>query len=125
MTWPGLAFTSIRLSDGKVLILKDTGTKALVELKEAAPLFEAVTSQAKSFAGRPIAVGHIYLARIQERNNQNMDMWLKILVLAHTPGQMVTMLGAIALDSATRLKPSSTCAAGFAERQFFFAMCVG
>lgn len=90
LTWPGAAFTSIRLSEGKVLILKDTRTKALEELKEAAPLFEAVTDRAKP-AGRPIAVGHIYLARIQEGNDKNADMWVKILVLAYTPGQMVTM----------------------------------
>lgn len=72
-------------------ILKDTRTKALEELKEAAPLFEAVPDRAKNMAGHLIAVGHIYLARIQESNNKNVDIWAKILVLAHTPGQMVTM----------------------------------
>jgi hypothetical protein len=74
-----------------VKILKDTGTKALEELREAAPLFEAVPSRGKIFAGRPIAVGHIYLARIQELDNKNMDMWVKIVILAYTPGQLVTM----------------------------------
>lgn len=91
LTWPGAAFNSIRLSEGKILILKDTRTKAFDELKEAAPLFEAVTSRASTMPGRLIAVGHIYVARITDRNDANVDMWVKILVLAHTPGQMVTM----------------------------------
>lgn len=91
LTWPGSAFTSIRLSEGKVLILKDTRTKAFEELKETAPLLEATTSRANSIAARPIAVGHIYVARITDRDSKNADMWVKILVLAHTPSQMVTM----------------------------------
>jgi hypothetical protein len=91
LTWPGAGFTSIRLSEGKVSILKDNRTKAFEELKETAPLLEATTSRPNSNAARPIVVGHIYIARITDRDSKNMDMWVKILVLAHTPGQMVTM----------------------------------
>lgn len=90
LTWPGLAFTSVHLDDGKVQILKDRQRKEFEELKEAMPLLQAVTDQ-KQPGTLPIAVGHIYLARIIDRNDKSFNLWVKILVLAHTPGQMVTI----------------------------------
>lgn len=91
LTWPGLAFNSIRLSEGKVLILKNRERNEFEELKEAAPLLQATSAQARASEPRPIEVGHVYLGRILDRNDKSLSLLVKILVLAHTPGQSVTI----------------------------------
>ena len=91
LTLPGLAFTSIHLNDGKILILKNRERKEFEELKEAMPFLQPTTNQMKPDSTLPIAVGHIYLARIIDRNDKSFNLWVKILILAHTPGQTVTM----------------------------------
>lgn len=87
---PGIAFTSIQLSDGNVKILKSRQRREFQELKEAMPLLQAEAAQMRSSVSLPISVGHIYLGRILDRNDKNFDLWVKILVLAYVPGQTVT-----------------------------------
>jgi hypothetical protein len=93
---PGVAFASIYLSKGKLMILKhqDRQRKEFVELKEAIPLSQfTVTPESRSTpeSSFSIKVGHIYLGRILDRSKKSFDLWVKILILAYSPGESVTL----------------------------------
>ena len=79
-------FSSIIFREGKLMIMKDYRKGTFQELTEAAKLFEGSTSTASAEA----KAGHIYIARITDRNKKDFQILVKLLVLAATPGQSVT-----------------------------------
>lgn len=82
----GQGFASIHLEDGKLVILKDRRAREMQELKESLQVFAEPTSTAKA----PVKLGHIYLARITEKNNATPEVLVKLLVIGHVPGESVT-----------------------------------
>lgn len=91
-SWPGRAFSSIHLQDGRLVILKDVKREKFEELKEATALlaFSAdSTNTVESFL--PIQVGHVLIGRILDRQDKNLSLWVKVLILAYKPGESVTL----------------------------------
>lgn len=86
----GNGFASLQARASSILIAKDRKSKTLQEVKEAAVLFQSPAPGKGSKDNALIASGHIYLARLFDRNNQAPTILLKILVLAYTPGESVT-----------------------------------
>jgi hypothetical protein len=82
----GQGFASIEFRDGKIQILKDRYKAPRQELSQAAQLFENNQSASSVEA----KAGHIYLARITDRNNKDFHILVKLLVLAVRPGESVT-----------------------------------
>ena len=83
----GQAFASIDIRNGKALILKDYKTGELQDLAESASLFES----GKGGESIPVKLGHIYLIRATGRSDKDPEMYVKVLVLAYTPGESVTV----------------------------------
>lgn len=83
----GQGFASLRSENGKVFILKDRQTHTEQEMSEAALL----SIQSKPSASSPVKLGHIYLIRIVDRNDKSFERIVKILVLAYTPNESVTI----------------------------------
>ena len=83
----GQAFASIDIRNGKAQILKDYKTGGLQDLAESASLFES----GKGDDSIPVKLGHIYLIRASGRYDKDPEMYVKVLVLAFTPGESVTV----------------------------------
>ena len=83
----GQGFASLRVVDGKVVVLKDRDTHTEQDLKESKALFQ----DGKPLAAAPIQQGHIYLARITERNRKDFARIVKFMVIAYAPEQSVTI----------------------------------
>ncbi len=82
----GQAFASIEFRDGKLLIMKDRQASTRQDLIQGTLLFEDGTSTASAEA-KP---GHVYLARITDRNHKEFQILVKLLVLIARPGELVT-----------------------------------
>jgi hypothetical protein len=82
----GQGYASIHLEKGQLVILKDRRSQAMQELKESLQLFGEPTSAAKA----PARIGHIYLARITEKNDPTTQVLVKLIVIGHVPGESVT-----------------------------------
>ena len=83
----GQGFASIDVRNGKALILKDYKTGELQHLAESANLFRVP----ESLSSVPVKVGHIYLMRITDRHDKTFEQFAKLLVVAHVPGESVTI----------------------------------
>jgi hypothetical protein len=83
----GQGFASLRLEDGKMVILKDRRTQTAQELSESTLLFQAGTSGATA----PIKLGHIYVLRLTDRHDKDFQVLVKLIVIAHTPNESVTI----------------------------------
>jgi hypothetical protein len=83
----GQGFASVHLEDGKVVILKNRRARAMQELQESAQLLAAPASVAKA----AVKVGHIYVARIIDRNDTDFQLLVKLLVIGYVPGESVTI----------------------------------
>ncbi|HVF29342.1 MAG TPA: hypothetical protein VNA22_00155 [Pyrinomonadaceae bacterium] len=92
----GQGFASIAIGNGKALILNNYKEGTLQPLAESVRLFEKPTS---SLASAPVKIGHIYLMRVTDRNDESYEMFAKILVLAYTPGESVTVRWHLLSDS--------------------------
>lgn len=101
-TWLGSVFASIQMKDGKALILKGVRydqrgqrESLLGEMEEAAALYALTPDQQGNQGRKPVKLGHIYVARIidrfADRDPKSKEIWAKLLVTAHTPGQTVTL----------------------------------
>ena len=84
----GQGFASIDVKNGKALILKDYKAGNKQELSGTTALFATPTDAA---ASAQVKLGHIYLLRIVDRNNAGLDLFAKVLVVAHVPGESVTI----------------------------------
>lgn len=83
----GQGFASVHLKDGKFVILKHRRAGAMQELQESAQLLAAPASAAKA----PVKFGHIYVARIIDRNDADFQLLVKLLVIGYVPGESVTI----------------------------------
>lgn len=83
----GQGFASLRVADGKLVILKDRRTHSEQELAESELLF----TESKSGASSPIKLGHIYLVRLVDRHEKTFERFIKLLVVAYTPNESVTI----------------------------------
>jgi hypothetical protein len=83
----GEGFASLRLENGKMQILKERKSQTVQELKESALVFQA----GKSGATAPIKLGHIYLARITDSHEKDFQTLVKLIVIAYTPNESVTI----------------------------------
>jgi hypothetical protein len=83
----GQGFASLRFDNGKVLVLKNYEANSTQELKESAALF----AEGKPGANTPVQQGHIYLARITDRNDKQFQRMVKFIVIGYTPDQSVTI----------------------------------
>jgi hypothetical protein len=83
----GQGFASLRVEDGKLVILRDRRSQAVQDLKESALLFQEGTSGANA----PIILGHIYLVRLTDRNDRTFQRIVKLMVNTYTPNESVTI----------------------------------
>lgn len=83
----GQGFASLRVENGKVFVLKDRRTHSEQELAESALLF----AESKSGTSAPIKLGNIYLLRLVDRHDKSFERIVKLLVIAYTPNESVTM----------------------------------
>jgi hypothetical protein len=83
----GEGFASLRLEEGRLVILKDRRAQTVQELRESASIFQ----EGASGATAPIKLGHIYLARITDRHEKAIQTLVKLIVIAYTPNESVTI----------------------------------
>ncbi len=83
----GQGFASLRVANGKVLVLKDRRTGSEQELAESALLF----AESKKSASAPVKIGSIYLLRLTDRNDKSFERIVKLLVVGYTPNESVTI----------------------------------
>jgi hypothetical protein len=84
----GQGFASIRVRNGKAMILKDYRAQTWQEISESNLLFQ---KPEKSLAATPTKLGHVYLLRITDRYNKDFELLAKILVIAYLPDESVTL----------------------------------
>jgi len=83
----GQGFASLRVEDGKIVILKERKAHTMQELRESISLFQ----EGVSGAAAPIKIGHIYLLRLTDRREKEFQRIVKLMVLTYTPNESVTM----------------------------------
>lgn len=84
----GEGFASLRLDRDKILILKeDNPDETLQPLKEAPALFSEVGPSGNA----PVKLGHIYLLRIADTKDKSFQLIVKLIVVAYTPNEAVTV----------------------------------
>lgn len=84
----GVGFASLRLQEGKVMVLQEDNTKPVWQpLQESPKLFTEV----KASANAPIKLGHIYLVRIADTKDKNFQQIVKLMVIAYRPEEAVTV----------------------------------
>jgi hypothetical protein len=83
----GQGFASLRVGDGRVVILKDRRSQAVQELRESELLFE----EGSSGASAPIRLGNIYLVRLTDRHDRTFQRIVKLMVIGYTPNESATI----------------------------------
>jgi hypothetical protein len=83
----GTGFTSLRVENRKVVILKDRKAHTVQELTESKELF----SEGKALATLPVKLGHTYLVRLTDAWNKSFQLLVKIIVVAYRPDESVTI----------------------------------
>jgi hypothetical protein len=83
----GQGFASLHAEGGKVFVLKSSRPQKFQELKESAELF----AECKATASAPVKVGHIYLIRITDDHDKNLQRLAKVKVISYVPGESVTI----------------------------------
>lgn len=87
----GQGFASLRVESGHVVIRRASESGAVQTLKESSDLF----GPAAAGATRPAVVGHVYLARLTDEHDRAFERIAKILVVAQSPGESVTIRWAL------------------------------
>lgn len=88
----GSGFASLQRKNDKILILKDRKAGTLQEVKESLVLFQQPLSNVSPTSQyADIKPGHIYLARITNKRNPESQILVKLLVLAFTANESVTL----------------------------------
>lgn len=80
-------FASIDFRNGRLSILKNYRDRTFQEMDEHALLFQS--PQSSSSAG--VKLGHIYVARLTDRHDREFERIAKLIVLAHSPNEFVTI----------------------------------
>ena len=83
----GQGFASLIWQGNKVLVMKEYKSTSLQQLTENALLFQ----EGKAVASAPVALGHIYLVRITDRFDKSFQRLVKLMVIAYSPDQSVTI----------------------------------
>jgi len=84
----GEGFASLRVHEGKLVILKEDGPpEKLQPLREADALF----ASAKPSANAPVKLGHIYLVRIEDTKDRSFQLLAKLIVISYRPNESVTL----------------------------------
>jgi hypothetical protein len=87
----GQGFASLGARGGKVFVLKGSHRDgAAQEVAEAGPLF-GPERRGEAMQSAPVRAGHIYLVRLTDRHEPSFELAVKLLVLAHAPGESVTI----------------------------------
>jgi predicted RNA-binding protein with TRAM domain len=97
----GQGFASIDVKSGKALILKDYKSGKLQELTNSAELFRSPSDETASV---PVKLGHVYLLRITDTSDKTFEMFAKVLVVAYTPGESVTVRWQVMSSSSATAK---------------------
>jgi hypothetical protein len=82
----GQGFASLRVEDGRVVILKDRRVHTVQELRESALLFQEGVSNASA----TIRLGNLYLVRLNDLHDRTFRI-IKLMVIAYTPNESVTI----------------------------------
>lgn len=85
----GQGFSSIRYEGGTMVILADLSTAEVQPFPEAQAFLDAPLSSTSIPA--PVQAGHVYLVRLQDRNDPTFLRFAKLLVNEHVPGVRVTL----------------------------------
>lgn len=83
----GQGFASIRLDDGRAVIRRASDASSVQPLRESTELFGLGVPSAT----RLVVTGHVYLARLVDERDRGFERIAKILVVAHVPGESVTI----------------------------------
>lgn len=84
----GQGFASIRFQGRSIVILKDYATGGVTLLREARALFDKPTDDSSHL---PVKSGHIYLVRITDPRDRKYELTVKMIVVAHKPGEFATI----------------------------------
>lgn len=88
----GEGFASLHVQGDKLVILKeDNPQEKLQPLREAPALF----SSARPSANAPVKLGHLYLLRITDKKDGSFQLLVKLMVIAYTPNESVTLRWAL------------------------------
>jgi hypothetical protein len=87
----GQGFASIHLEDGRAVIRRPSDASSVQPLRESTELFGLGVPSAT----RPAIAGHVYLARVIDERDRAFERIAKILVVAHVPGESVTLRWAL------------------------------
>ena len=82
----GQGFASLRIENGRVVVLKDLKAHTVQELKESALLFQDGVSNASA----TIRLGNLYLVRLNDLRDGTFRI-VKLMVIAYTPSESVTI----------------------------------
>lgn len=84
----GEGFASLHLQGDKLVILKEDNPKEVLQpLKEGPALY----SDVRPSANAPIKLGHIYLLRVADKKDGSLQQIIKLMVVAYTPNESVTL----------------------------------
>lgn len=83
----GQGFISLRVKDGKIVILKDRKAQTVQEVMESKELF----TEGKALATLAIKLGHIYLVRLTDAHDKSFQLLAKMVVVAYRPNESVTI----------------------------------
>ena len=83
-----VGFASLRLEGNKITILQEDNTTPVWQpLKEGPQLF----TDLKASANAPIKLGHIYLVRVADTKDKNLQQIVKLMVISYRPEESVTL----------------------------------
>lgn len=84
----GEGFASLQLQGNRILIQKeDNPNETLQPLREGTALF----GEPGPSANAPIRLGHIYLVRLTDKKDSSFQVIVKLMVIAYTPNESVTL----------------------------------
>jgi hypothetical protein len=83
----GQGYASLHLDGRRAMITRKVGAPSFQALRENAALF----AQGVPTASAPAVLGHVYLVRITDEVDRSFERIAKVLVVAHVPGQSVTL----------------------------------
>lgn len=82
----GNGFASLNVQDGKVYFLKDYKSRNLIPVDGTDILFHRSPDHSQT----QVSLGHIYILRVWDRHDEDMEIIAKLIVVAFTPGESVT-----------------------------------
>lgn len=84
----GTGFASLHLQNDKIMILKEDNREPVFQpLQEGSKLFTDLGPGATA----PTKLGHIYLVRIADKKDRSTQHLVKLMVIAHSPAESVTL----------------------------------